>query len=137
MVSRFIERRQQADWSLEAAIIQTIAYFSIFKYPLTEWELWSFLPQKAELIEVRQEVQRLLTSGQLAEKWGYYFLPGQTAIVDCRQQRYPVAIAKIKKAQRVANWLRWLPGVQFVALAKLMGAYNLRAGGDIDLFIIT
>lgn len=137
MVSRFIERRQQADWSLEAAIIQTIAYFSIFKYPLTEWELWSFLPQKAELIEVRQEVQRLLTSGQLAEKWGYYFLPGQMAIVNCRQQRYPVAIAKIKKAQRVANWLRWLPGVQFVALANLMGAYNLRAGGDIDLFIIT
>ncbi|NCU44336.1 O-antigen ligase family protein [Candidatus Falkowbacteria bacterium] len=137
MVSRFIERRQQADWDLEAAILQAVAYFSLFKYPLSQWEVWSFLPHKAEILVVRQLLEQLVANGKLVKKWGYYFLPGQEAAVECRQQRYPAAIRKLKLAQRVANWLRWLPGVQFVALANLMGAYNLRAGGDIDLFIIT
>lgn len=137
MVSRFIERRQQADWGLEAAILQVVTYFSLFKYPLSQWEVWSFLPHKAEILVVRQLLEQLVANGKLVKKWGYYFLPGQEAAVECRQQRYPAAIRKLKLAQRVANWLRWLPGVQFVALANLMGAYNLRAGGDIDLFIIT
>ena len=137
MVSRFIERRQQSDWNLEAAILQVAAYFSLFKYPLSQWEVWSFLPHQAELLAVRQCLDKMVQAGQLAEKWGYYFLPGQETAVICRQQRYPVAIQKIKRARRVVNWLRWLPGVQFVALANLMGSYNLRANGDIDLFIIT
>lgn len=136
MVSRFIERRQQADWDLEAAIRQTIAYFSLFKYPLSQWELWSFLPQKADFIEVRTAISKMVEQGVVAEKWGYYFLPGQDEAIDCRGQRYPMAIRKIKRAKHVAAWLRWLPGVRFVAIANLMGAYNLRDGGDIDLFIV-
>lgn len=137
MVSRFIERRQQADWNLEAAVLQTVAYFSLFKYPLSQWEVWSFLPHKAELLAVRQVLDELTVSGGLVERWGYYFLPGQEATVECRQQRYPSAVRKMKLARRVASWLAWLPGVQFIALANLMGTYNLRDGGDIDLFIIT
>ena len=137
MVSRFVERRQQADWNIEAAILQTVVYFSLFKYPLSQWEVWSFLPYKADLLTVRQSLAQLVAVGQLAEKNGYYYLPSQEAVIECRQQRYPVSVYKFKKAQRIANWLRWLPGVQFVALANLMGAYNLRASGDIDLFIIT
>ncbi|HQB50632.1 MAG TPA: O-antigen ligase family protein [bacterium] len=136
MVSRFIERRQQADWNLEAAIQQTIAYFSLFKYPLSQWEIWSFLPQKTDFNQVRTTVAKMVEQGLLMEKWGYYFLPGQSETVECRGQRYPMAIRKIKIAKRVVAWLRWLPGIRFVAVANLMGAYNLRDGGDIDLFIV-
>lgn len=137
MASRFVERRQQADWNIEAAILQTVAYFSLFKYPISQWEVWSFLPYKADLLTVRRSLVQLVVTGRLAEKNGYYHLPGQEAVIECRQRRYPVSVDKFNKAQRIANWLRWLPGIQFVAVANLMGAYNLRAGGDIDLFIIT
>ena len=137
MTSRFVERRQQNTWTLESAIIEAVAYFSLFQYPLTAWEIWSFLPGKGELLVVKREIERLVNEGKLQQRWGYYFLPGETGAVDCRLERYPITIAKIKRAKKVAKWLRWLPGVQFIALVNVMGSYNLRADSDIDLFIVT
>ena len=137
MTSRFVERRQQNTWTLESAIIEAVAYFSLFQYPLTAWEIWSFLPGKGELLVVKREIERLVNEGKLQQRWGYYFLPGEAGTVDCRLERYPLTIAKIKRAKKVAKWLRWLPGIQFIALANVMGSYNLRADSDIDLFIVT
>jgi len=137
MTSRFVERRQQNAWTLESAIRETVAYFSLFQYPLTLWEIWSFLPEKADLLAVKREVDRLVKEEKLYERWGYYFLPGEAGAVDCRAERYPITIAKIKRAKKVAKWLRWLPGIQFIGLANVMGSYNLRSDSDIDFFIIT
>lgn len=73
MTSRFVERRQQNTWTLESAIIEAVAYFSLFQYPLTAWEIWSFLPGKGELLVVKREIERLVNEGKLQQRWGYYF----------------------------------------------------------------
>ena len=65
MTSRFVERRQQNAWTLESAIIETVVYFSLFQYPLTIWEIWSFLPDKEELLVVKREIEKLVDEGKL------------------------------------------------------------------------
>ena len=87
MTSRFVERRQQNTWTLESAIMETVAYFSLFQYPLVIWEIWSFLPEKEELLVVKREVERSAVEGKLQLRWGYYFLPGEAGAVDCRLER--------------------------------------------------
>ncbi len=115
-------------------ILQTVARFDLFDYPLTDFELWQFLPNKYSYKIVKSHLKELPL---LKTKYGFFFLPTRDKIVALRQNRYRFSEQKIKIAQQRLKLITWLPGLKFIALANIIGPNNLKAEADLDLFIIT
>lgn len=120
-------------------IIRTVAFFDLFDYPLTAYEIHKDLGRHLKLTEIikvlDQEVNR--ETGFIRMKNGFYFLNGRVKIVNVRSRRYNYAVRKIKIARRFARVFSFCPFVRAVALANSLGAHNLRDESDIDFFIIT
>lgn len=121
--------------SLSSAITKTVAYFDIFDYPLSAFEIWQYLGEPASLNEVIKTIET--NSLPLEKKEGFVFLPKRSELITIRRQRYLEADTKIKKAQHRLRLIRWLPGIQLICLANIIGSHNLRSSSDTDLFIIT
>lgn len=122
--------------AIEIAILKTTIFFDLFSHPLTAYELWRYLDLKASFEQVQAAALFLQSEQLLAEKQGFYFLPGQEKLINLRQQRYHYANRKLKIARQVVSLFKLLPTVRFVALSNLIGRHNLRDGSDIDIFII-
>ena len=150
--------------SLEKAIIQTVAYFDIFKFPLTLVEIWKWLYQgknvryKMQDVKISDIQEALEKSEKLKEviecKWGFYFLKdtphhpstrsggaGQANIksrdlVEIRIERYNIAERKFKRALRVTKILASIPFVRMIAVCNNLPYNNAEEESDIDFFII-
>lgn len=121
--------------SLETAIIKTVAYFDIFDYPLTAFEIWQYLGEASDLYSIQQALEN--NTLPLEKKWGFFFLQGRESIVTTRQERYKITDQKIKTLKKRLRLIQWLPGIRLICLANSIGSHNLRATSDNDLFIIT
>ncbi len=126
----------------EQAILRTVAYFDIFNYPLTAWEVWKWLLGGTPTVQVAypEVVEALQSSTVLQEKLdhhqGFYFLRGRAENVQLRQERYRLALTKLERAQRFAQTLARLPYVRAVFACNSLGLANARSESDIDFFIL-
>ncbi|MEI7498612.1 MAG: hypothetical protein WCK11_05040 [Candidatus Falkowbacteria bacterium] len=125
--------------TVEQAILKTVAFFDIFIYPLTAWEIfcWSSWPSGADYRLVLIALEKMIVSGRLERGLSFYYLPGRGELVAIRQERYTITAQKFKRALKAVRLFRWLPWLQGVAMANLIGSHNLRAESDIDLVLIT
>lgn len=124
-------------YSLKLAIFKVLAWFDLFDYPLTAYEIWQYLEIKIDLGGLLVFLNSENVKIHWQEKNGFYFLYGHEEIIATRLARYNYADRKFKIALRVSAWFRILPFVKMIAVANLVGSHNLREGSDIDLFIIT
>ncbi len=122
---------------LALSIVKTIAFFDIFSYPLTAYEIFNYLPLKAKLKDVSDVLPYLVEIGIVQEKDCFYFLATNDACYNARLNRYHLANRKLKIAKKVAKWFSYLPFVKLVALSNLIGRHNMRDESDIDIFIIS
>jgi len=119
---------------LEEAIIRVVAFFDLFNYPLTLYELKNYLDIDVGLKELEDF---LIGINLIEERDGFYFLSGREEIIAIRQSRYNYTNRKIKIAKRFTRFFRLLPFIKMIAISNSIGAHNLREGSDIDFFIIT
>jgi len=123
---------------VKEAIVRAIAFFDLFDYPLTAWEIWRYIGLKCKLTDVFESLAEVADAfSPLQEKNGFYFLTGREGIIDEKMTRYNLAEKKIKKAVRVARVFKLIPWVKMMAVSNIIGSHNLREESDIDLFIIT
>ncbi|MCK5510320.1 hypothetical protein KAI65_02135 [Candidatus Parcubacteria bacterium] len=120
---------------LKKEILKTIAFFDMFNYPLTPFEIWTFCGIKCELGEIFEVLN--CNSLPLKTKYGFYFLNNRSEIVDIRQRRYNYANRKFKRALKIARLFKIIPWIKMIAVGNSIGANNLRDDSDIDFFIIT
>lgn len=118
-------------------IIKSIVFLDIFSYPLTGYEIWQFLDRDYEFSRVIDKLDDLIKKEVLTFKEGFYFLKGQEKLIKIRRERYNYTQHKLKIAKRFSRLFSLFPSVRLVAVANLIGGYNLRLNSDIDLFIIT
>jgi hypothetical protein len=126
---------------LEQAILRTVAYFDIFSYPLTPWEVWKWgMGEAVETYSYRAVKEALYSSSALQEKLvhssGFVFLKGRDELVGVRQERYRLALEKLDRAKRFTRTLVRIPFVRAVFACNSLGFANARAESDIDFFII-
>lgn len=127
---------------LEHAIYKTIAYFDIFDYPLTEWELyiWIYSTQGAK-ITLQLVRKTLKTSDTLQKKFGHkngmVFLSQRESIVYTRQARYVSSHRKYKIVSRFVRFARHLPFVLQIASCNNLAFFNAKEESDLDFFIVT
>jgi hypothetical protein len=134
----------QSDNSLIRAIIEVIAFFDLFEYPLTAYEIGANLQPPRKLVEVMRSLDQEINghptstaSAVIGQQNGFYFLRGREATVTTRQQRHNYSCRKIAIARRFSRAFSWCPFVRVIAVANSIGSHNLRDGSDIDFFIIT
>lgn len=123
--------------NIKEAIIEVIAFFDLFNYPLTGCEIWRY-------VKVRQStpmiIYNILDSKKLNNiiegKNGFYFLAGREKIVRTRMERYNYAGRKFKRAMLMARIFKFIPWIKMIAIGNIIGAHNLKDNSDIDFFII-
>lgn len=119
---------------IKKAIWKTVAFFDIFDFPLSEFELWQFLPIKCDFAELSSILEK---TEKLEKKRGFYFLPGRDEIIRIRQRRYNYADAKFKKTLKVIGLFRLIPWIKMIAIGNIIGPHNLKNESDVDFFIIS
>jgi hypothetical protein len=118
---------------LKQAIVRTVAYFDMFDFSMTDFEIWQLLGEKCNFIEVKNILREI---SQIETKNGFYFLKSRESIIRIRLDRYNFTDRKFKRALRVANIYSFLPWVKMVSVSNIIGAHNLKDESDIDIFII-
>ena len=122
---------------LKRAIIKVIAFFDIFDFPLTNFEVWKYASVQCELAEVQAILLGDELNGIVDNKNGMYFLCGREEVYVTRMKRYNYANAKFKKALRITKIFGFIPWIKMIAIGNMIGANNLKQESDIDFFIVT
>ena len=121
---------------IKSAVLAALSYFDLFSYPLSEEEVFFWLPAKAGRQEVKKVLEELKKAGKVSVKDGFYFFPPKNS-VELRKKRERYAEGKIKKAQKAARLLGFLPGVLLVGLTGNLAMKAAKKEDDIDFLIIT
>jgi len=141
---------------LQKSILATIAYYDIFDYPLTGFEIFKYLINPLHIIaqldqmhEIKLEpmanisfleVLKLVDGPELKKtiegKNGFYFLKGRGAIIEERIERQKISSQRWKKVKKVMKFVQLVPFVRMVAACNSLAIDNSKKEADIDFFII-
>lgn len=126
-------------------ILETVAYYDAFDYPLTEFEVWKLLlvsdgegenMTPVSFRDVRETIQGSFLGKRLGRLRGFVFLHGREDIVALRADRQKIADRNIFGARRIACLLRCLPFIRMVGLTGSLSMKNADRGSDWDFFIV-
>ncbi|MGB9911666.1 MAG: hypothetical protein ACPLKP_03690 [Microgenomates group bacterium] len=123
---------------MKKAVLATLAYADIFDYPLKKEEIWLFLiGKKGKKEKVNKIIEELLSLKIIEKKSDFYFLKGRKKIVSLRKKREKENEKKLKKAFKIANFLKIIPGIKMVAISGAVAMKNAKEEDDIDFLIVT
>jgi hypothetical protein len=131
-----IERETKQNKNLRRAIVETIAFFDLFSFPLTINEVLKYLKVESDYLKVAENLNQLIKEGKIEKNEGLYFLLNRSAIIEERKKRYNYSDRKFKIALKIAKYFRFIPWIRLICVVNLIGRDNLRNGSDIDLFIV-
>src|SRR3989344_2100546 len=124
---------------LEQAIYRTLAWFSLFDFPLTSYELWKWLWSPGRSYFLLEVQEALLTAPFVVSANGFYALRVGRPLEELltfRHDRFLQAERKYRKLRRVTSFFALLPNVLGVAAVNTLGWWHVREHSDIDLLII-
>ena len=122
---------------LGEAIVETIAFFDLFDFPLTKNEILKYIQEKTTYLDISRNLDELYLKRVIESNGNLYFLSGREKNVKERKKRYNYSDRKFKIALRISKYFRYIPWVRLICVANIIGRDNLRDGGDIDLFIVS
>ena len=121
---------------MEESIINTLAYFDIFDYPLTFAEIKKF--SNFELDITDDQLHDVIDSiSIIQEANGYYYLIGRQEITIKRSERASISIQKFAKARIIAKILSYVPTIEYIGVSGSLSMNNASHSDDIDLFFVT
>lgn len=122
---------------LENSILKTLAWFDLFRYPVTKAEIISFLDQPAGSEAVGEALCRLLQQQRVYMPGSFYALHNDESMAHRRRKGNEKASGMLRKAYRIARLLHRFPFVRAVYISGSLSKHFADAGADIDFFIIT
>jgi predicted nucleotidyltransferase len=121
----------------KAAILATLAYFDLFQYPLTEREIFFFLPRQVAPASFERALGDLLGEGLVYTWEGFYSVRNDAGLVHRRKAGNTLAARMLGTAEKIATLLSYFPYVRGVGVSGSLSKQYADEGSDIDLFIIT
>jgi predicted nucleotidyltransferase len=118
-------------------ILETLAYFDMFNYPLTRAEIYLFLKKKYSSDFFDDALKCLLAGGAIFQFDRFYTLKKDHSISARRNAGNKKAGELIKIAKKVGNILIRFPYVRGIAISGSLSKNFADEHSDIDLFIIT
>jgi len=118
-------------------ILETLAYFDLFDYPLSRAEIYLFLKNKHDFDVFEDALRSLLQAGAIHQFDKFYTLKNDQYLVVRRNEGNQKAAELIKIAGKVGNLLICFPFVRGIAISGSLSKNFADDNSDIDLFIIT
>jgi len=122
---------------LQINILKTLAYFDLFHYPLTRYEIQIFLPKKFGLSWINNELNALMLDKKIFQADEFYSLENNPDLAERRRRGNLKAVEQLIIARRTASVLYWFPFVQSIAVSGSLSKHFSEEKSDIDFFIIT
>lgn len=122
---------------IKEKILTTLAYFDMFKYPLTRAEIYLFLGEKFHYELFDDALRSLLNNGVIYQFDLFYTLRNEANLASRRVEGNKKADELIAIARRVGSMLIRFPYVRGVAVSGSLSKNFADENSDIDLFIIT
>jgi hypothetical protein len=126
--------------AIEAAILRTVLYADVFKFPLTPREIHHFLISD-NAITASQVEQALVTSPtlkqHLRQSQGYVVCAGREDTIEVRASRDRASQQLMPLALHYSKWLARLPFVRMVALTGALSMRNAVENDDLDYLLVT
>jgi len=117
-------------------ILKTLLYFSIFEYPLTKDEIFTFSQVKT-LEEVDKQLNYLLDKKVVFQFGVYFSISNSLNSIKRRQLGNKKAEAILPKAKKVSKFISKFPYVENVSISGGLSKNYYDDEGDFDFFIIT
>lgn len=118
-------------------IIATVAYFDLFRYPLTIDEIYLHMPVKCDVEEFDYALGCLVADRLIYHIGKFYTLKNDYFLIDRRIKGNAKAKQMIGTAKKVSNLLIRFPFVRGIAISGSLSKNFADDDSDIDLFIIT
>ncbi len=133
---------------LRNSILATLIYYDILDFPLTMLEVYKYLINPGRLSansavgtisldQIAEDLGGLASSGRIASKNGFYFLPGRDALYELRIAREKIAVLKWKKFLRIAKWFQAVPYLRAVLASGSLAIGNTGHNSDFDVLTVT
>jgi predicted nucleotidyltransferase len=120
----------------QKAIIKTLSFFSLFSYPLTKEEVFSYLWKvKIDRNELYKKLEEMTDDEVLVEKYGYHFLPDRD-VSENRRQHLLESESKLKIARKAAKKISGIPFIRAIFVCNSVAFGTAEQNSDIDLFIV-
>jgi hypothetical protein len=122
---------------IKEKVLTTLAYFDMFKYPITRAEIYLFLGKKYHFDFFDDALSALLNNGFIYQFDRFFTLRNDHHLALRRVEGNKKAEALIAIARRVGSVLIRFPYVRGVAVSGSLSKNFADEHSDIDLFIIT
>lgn len=117
-------------------LLKPILYFSLFKYPLTEEEIYSFSDVNTKE-EVKRDLNELVQKNVIYQIDGFYLCENDASLVERRLSGNQMAKDIHHKANKVSRFISKFPYVEGVGISGSLSKGYFDKDGDIDFFILT
>ena len=125
----------------QQAIIKTLAYSSVFKYPLRLGELWRYLiwetKKPVRYKQLIKTVETLINSKKIYRINSLHLLTNQKSWLVTYNKEKKEAVQKLGIAKRTSFLLAYIPTIELVGLSGKLALSVAGKKDDIDLFIVT
>jgi hypothetical protein len=118
-------------------VMETLAYFDIFHYPLTSDEIRQFLSVKVDENFLQNCLGELLEEEIIFLSHGFYSIQNNPLLAHRRRQGNQLAEKLLAKAFRIGRFLYQFPFVRAVGISGSLSKNYADEKADIDFFIIT
>ncbi|MCX6319078.1 MAG: hypothetical protein NTW29_17505 [Bacteroidetes bacterium] len=119
------------------AVLHVLAYFDIFRYPLTSAEIKQFAGMDIAEPVLADTLQTLTREGKIFRLLDCYSLQDNPLLVYQRRQGNERAKQLLQKAIRIGRFLYRFPFVSAVGISGSLSKNVADVNADIDFFIIT
>jgi len=121
----------------ESSILQLLAYFSLFQYPLSRQEIKNFLHPCADTSRFDEALENLVTHGPVFKIEDLYLLKNDISLVLRRKEGNERAGQLLPTAMKIGRFLSTFPFVRGIGISGSLSKMYADEKSDIDFFIIT
>jgi hypothetical protein len=120
-------------------VLRTLAYYDLWRHPLTLKELHAFLPiPSPDLRAFALAVREIVEQGDVGEDGGFYYLPGKGPHPPASRKRREEHARKMWRMARLSTHLiKRCPFVRGVFISGELSIGSTGPGSDIDFLIVT
>jgi predicted nucleotidyltransferase len=117
--------------------LNTLAYFDIFHYPITNEEIHFFLNREVQQVHIDATLQLLLDDKSVFKLGDFYSLRNEPSLAIRRSKGNLLARQEMKNALKASTILSKFPYIKGLAISGSLSKNFADENTDIDFFIVT
>lgn len=118
-------------------ILNILAYFDIFHYPVTNEEIRSFMHRELRQDMIDEHIEALVSEKKVYRLHSFYSLRNDLLLAERRIKGNKLALQEMKHAAKAAAILAKFPYVKGLAISGSLSKNFADEHTDVDFFIIT